>query len=349
MKVKELSNLQVQRVDLVDRAAVRDPDHPDQPTRFLVWKAESARNGKGKENPDEETSEETQENPEEEAQETAEEEAQEEAEEPEAQGKKKSTKAELSTADVNDLPDSAFAVVKPGGNKDDRMLPHHKPDGGVDLPHLRNALARANQPGTKLSPAQRKAALAHLAAHASKEDVGEHDNQSSKAEQGGVLILTDEATGTVETVAKADYEAVVKRAEDAEKIAKEEREIRLRSEHINKAEREFGHLPGTAVEKGEMLLELRKSCSPELFSKVEAVFKSAEEMATNSKLFTQLGAVSQNNGTGSAYAEIEAKAAELRKGEPKLTQAQAIAKAAADNPDLYARYRSENPIPNSSN
>ena len=42
MTVKELTNLKVQRVDLVDRAAVRDPDNPDQPSRFLVWKSENA-------------------------------------------------------------------------------------------------------------------------------------------------------------------------------------------------------------------------------------------------------------------------------------------------------------------
>ena len=40
--IKQLSNLRVQRVDLVERAAVRDPDHPDQPARFIVWKSESA-------------------------------------------------------------------------------------------------------------------------------------------------------------------------------------------------------------------------------------------------------------------------------------------------------------------
>lgn len=41
--VKELRDLHVTRVDLVSRAAVRDPDNPDQPTRFLVMKSEAAR------------------------------------------------------------------------------------------------------------------------------------------------------------------------------------------------------------------------------------------------------------------------------------------------------------------
>lgn len=40
--MKQLSDLHVTRVDLVDRAAVRDPDDPTQPMRFLVWKKETA-------------------------------------------------------------------------------------------------------------------------------------------------------------------------------------------------------------------------------------------------------------------------------------------------------------------
>lgn len=55
---------------------------------------------------------------------------------------------------VNDLPDSAFALILPGGTKDDegktkprslRKLPYKDADGNIDLPHLRNALARLPQ------------------------------------------------------------------------------------------------------------------------------------------------------------------------------------------------------------
>src|SRR5262245_23512264 len=55
------------------------------------------------------------------------------------------------TAYVNDLPDSAFLFVEPGGKKDGqgkttprskRHLPYKNANGKVDLPHLRNALAR---------------------------------------------------------------------------------------------------------------------------------------------------------------------------------------------------------------
>jgi hypothetical protein len=60
---------------------------------------------------------------------------------------------------INDLPDSCFAVIEPGGRKDSegktvprslRHLPYKDKGGKVYLPHLRNALARLGQ--TKLSP-----------------------------------------------------------------------------------------------------------------------------------------------------------------------------------------------------
>ena len=55
---------------------------------------------------------------------------------------------------INDLPDSAFLYIAPGGEKDSegktkprslRYFPYKDKNGNVDLPHLRNALARIPQ------------------------------------------------------------------------------------------------------------------------------------------------------------------------------------------------------------
>jgi hypothetical protein len=91
-------------------------------------------------------------------------------------------KAEWTVAYINDLPNSAFAVIEPAyssGDTEDkraRHLPHHGKDGEVDLPHLRNALARMNQitPVTNSISAAvlRSKASAHLLAHAKKLNVG---------------------------------------------------------------------------------------------------------------------------------------------------------------------------------
>ena len=62
--------------------------------------------------------------------------------------------APKTTKSINDLPDSSFAVIERGGKKDEsgktaprnyRHLPYKDASGSIDLPHLRNALARMNQ------------------------------------------------------------------------------------------------------------------------------------------------------------------------------------------------------------
>lgn len=89
--------------------------------------------------------------------------------------------AEWTTKYVNDLPDSAFAYIKPDGEKDEegktvpralRYLPYKDAAGKVDLPHLRNALARL--PQTKLSPEEKRKVLAVLRKAAEEAGVGEY-------------------------------------------------------------------------------------------------------------------------------------------------------------------------------
>src|SRR5262249_19749198 len=81
-------------------------------------------------------------------------------------------RAEWTGAYINGLPDAAFAVVKAGGTKDDtgrtvprdlRLLPHHDTSGAVDLPHVRNALARLSQ--ADLPPSPMHTVPGHLTAH----------------------------------------------------------------------------------------------------------------------------------------------------------------------------------------
>lgn len=64
------------------------------------------------------------------------------------------SKSAWSAADMNDLPDSAFLHIEPGGSKDSggkttprslRHFPVRSADGKLDLPHLRNALGRIPQ------------------------------------------------------------------------------------------------------------------------------------------------------------------------------------------------------------
>lgn len=68
-------------------------------------------------------------------------------------------KAVWTTEYINDLPDSAFLYIEPGHEKDEtgrtvprsaRHFPYRNAEGEIDLPHLRNAIARipqSNAPG----------------------------------------------------------------------------------------------------------------------------------------------------------------------------------------------------------
>jgi hypothetical protein len=70
-----------------------------------------------------------------------------------------------STKYVNDLPDSSFSLIESGGKKDSegktvprslRHLPYKDKNGKVDIPHLRNAMARVTH--TKVSATLQKKA-----------------------------------------------------------------------------------------------------------------------------------------------------------------------------------------------
>lgn len=73
-------------------------------------------------------------------------------------------KAEWSASFINNLPDSSFLYIEPGGKKDDegrttprslRHLPYKDSSGKVDQPHLRNAASRLGQSDTGKAGGQR--------------------------------------------------------------------------------------------------------------------------------------------------------------------------------------------------
>lgn len=98
-----------------------------------------------------------------------------EEEEDEEEREDEETKETWDRAYINDLPDSAFLHIAPGGEKDSegktvprslRHLPYKDANGKVDLPHLRNAISRLGQSATGggkdgwLSESLRKSLLA---------------------------------------------------------------------------------------------------------------------------------------------------------------------------------------------
>lgn len=73
------------------------------------------------------------------------------------------SRAQLSSSAINDLPDSAFAYIEPGGSKDSqgKTVPRSKRHFPIhDAKHVRNALSRAPQSpfGKKAMPKIKAAA-----------------------------------------------------------------------------------------------------------------------------------------------------------------------------------------------
>ena len=96
---------------------------------------------------------------------------------------------------ANDLPDGSFLYIAPGGEKDSegkttprslRYFPYKDASGKVDLPHLRNALARIPQANLPQSVKDRVAAKAEriLANQSSftPEDVEAEGDEQPQAE-----------------------------------------------------------------------------------------------------------------------------------------------------------------------
>jgi ribosomal protein L19 len=148
---------------------------------------------------------------------------------------------------INDLPDEAFAIILPDGTKDEngktvprslRMLPHHKmgvtdpnDNDSVDLPHLRNALARC--PQTDMTDTQKSKAQKHLEKHAKDLEIGqwaegeninnklENSEEFSKMDSEEMKKLEEQLKEKDEIISKLREEKL--RKELAEKEAEEKR------------------------------------------------------------------------------------------------------------------------------
>ncbi len=98
-------------------------------------------------------------------------------------------KAVWSRAFINDLPDSSFFYIAPGGEKDEdgkttprslRKFPYKDDDGSVDLPHLRNAIARIPQSDAEGLTDEKKESLQDKARQIlEKETAKEEDTEKS--------------------------------------------------------------------------------------------------------------------------------------------------------------------------
>lgn len=143
-------------------------------------------------------------------------------------------KARWSRRFINRLPDSSFAVIEPAyergetRDKNCRHLPHHGPGGGgtrnvnLDLPHLRNAFARAPliKPVTDSISTEelRRRAMEHLEHHRSAL-TSYQEERASLVER--VEELKQGLMGTLRTEFQEELTAVKGKLGETEKTLKE--------------------------------------------------------------------------------------------------------------------------------
>lgn len=160
------------------------------------------------------------------------------------------------------------------------------------------------------------------------------EGDDDDAEEGDDDALSKADPAVLALIAKKDEQmaAISKRADEAEAIAKAERDARLTREFVSKAA-EYEPLP--TVEAGAFGLFL-KSAAEKLdeqeFGVLTEVLDAATEALAKGDLFSEAG-----SSAGGGVSDIEKSAAALMATDPTMNKFEAIAKAAELDPTLYKK------------
>lgn len=139
-----------------------------------------------------------------------------------------------------------------------------------------------------------------------------------------------------EVLAKADpilrgiIEKATARAEQAETIAKAERDARVQREMLVKAEA-LMHVSANTEDLAKTLGALNTT-DPVLAAQVETLLGAANTQIAKGALFSELG---RGGGATTISKSVEAAVEEIRKATPSLTKEQAMARVYEQNPALY--------------
>jgi hypothetical protein len=335
-----LSELDVIRVDVVDRAAVRDPKDLTQPERFLLWKSEGAQ-GASMPNPA--------------AAKLAEalsKAADNEASLDEFIGKASDITPELATAikGAFRLLSTAKATLTP------EALIEMAKAMGMELEKAGNPFAKPHAFQAKESPDGTCALDGFGGGHAIH-NVGDNGASGSKETEAAEKAEEVETAEPTEEIVKSELaklpEAVRKSVEQAMELAKAEtaradaaeKESLAKAEQIAKDEvrqivkEEMAFVPSVAEDAlVDLLHGLRKSDTAS-FEALRPVLKSTSEAVAKSKLLQTEGSA-QNSTTDNPNATITEIAKGIAKAE-EVTFEKAKSLAWERNPELRRQYDAE--------
>lgn len=267
-----LTDLTVDFVSLVDRAAVRDPVQQNEPMRFLVWKRDNQT----------------------------------------PKGALMKTAEELQS----ELTKSQDALAK--AEADRATIAADLAKARTDIDELKRQLEDGRR-----GPAKK-----------------EEEAEINKADLDPAVRAYIEKQEAAARANAERAEKAEKTAESAETIAKAERDARLTREFVAKAE-SYRALPINKDEFGAVLKAAAEKLTKGEFEAIDTVLKAADEQIAKGELFKERGRSGDGPKPEGARAEVTTKAAELRKSDPRLTEAAAMQQVFKADPDLASRYQDE--------
>lgn len=204
---------------------------------------------------------------------------------------------------------------------------------------------------TELKDANARAEKAEEDLAKAKKGDGEEgeDVDASKAEEEALRKAAEKDPALAaflkkqeERTAKAEEEAAEARksADAAGDIAKGEREIRREAEFVRKAE-DLPGIPAKATDFGKVLKAASEKLTKDEYDGLMEVLKAADKLGRESLLFKEMGTAQVAESRDDAYADLQAKAEDLRKADSSLSAEQALSKAMEQNPDLQRRYAAQ--------
>lgn len=170
---------------------------------------------------------------------------------------------------------------------------------------------------------------------------------AKKSDEGTEGGMTPEVKEKLDTLFKQNEDLVkknddlVKKNEELGKRVGEEEGKRVLKEFEEKAT-SFGYVGDEAKKVAKALKEGKEKLSKEAYDELERVTKSNAVVKEDGNLFREFGST-QGGSQGGVAVKVEAKVAEIRKADPKLTPEQAETKVFENEPELYNEYLKENP------
>jgi hypothetical protein len=195
----------------------------------------------------------------------------------------------------------------------------------------------ADVPGGSVDPTAQEMSMATPTKSAAPVTTAKLDPAELEKLQKAEKTAADAQAKNVELQKKLE-EGEKARVELEKKITAE-RDARLNREFIAKAEK-LTHLPTKAEELGPILKELHDK-APEAAAKIEKLLEQANEKAGKVEALLKEQGHSRQGKESNALEELNKVAAEIRKSEPKLTEAAAFDRALKLHPELYEKYNQE--------